>query len=70
MQGEIDPIVPVEQSDQMVEKIKEAGGCVVYKKFPGEGHGWRKEETIIEALDTELGFYLMRIYGGGVCEGA
>jgi dipeptidyl aminopeptidase/acylaminoacyl peptidase len=30
---------------------------VEYKLYPGEGHGWRKEETTIDALERELAFY-------------
>lgn len=39
------------------ESIKRRGGVVEYKLYPGEGHGWRKEETTIDALERELAFY-------------
>lgn len=41
----------------MVKTIKEKGGEVEYVLFEGEGHGWRKAETIQKALETELAFY-------------
>lgn len=28
-----------------------------YKEYEGEGHGWRKEETIQDALERERAFY-------------
>jgi len=37
--------------------IKKRGGRVEYKLYPGEGHGWRKEETMVDAYERELGFY-------------
>lgn len=38
--------------------IRDRGGRVEYELFEGEGHGWRKAETIIAALERELNFYL------------
>ncbi len=40
-----------------METIKKQGGRVEYIVFEGEGHGWRKEETIRAALEKELSFY-------------
>ena len=42
----------------MEQAIKDHGGVVEYHEFEGEGHGWRKAETIIAALGYELDFYL------------
>ena len=42
----------------MLKVIRERGGRVEYTLFEGEGHGWRKAETIIAALERELDFYL------------
>ncbi|HBM15564.1 MAG TPA: hypothetical protein DD381_04355 [Lentisphaeria bacterium] len=36
--GNIDPIVPVTDSRQMVQKLKEIGADVTYEEFPGVGH--------------------------------
>jgi dipeptidyl aminopeptidase/acylaminoacyl peptidase len=42
----------------MVKTIQEHGGVVEYVEFPGEGHGWRKKETIQKALEDELAYYV------------
>ena len=45
-QGEIDRVVPREQSDSIVASLKARGVPHEYHVYPGEGHGWRKSETI------------------------
>ncbi len=45
-QGEIDQVVPRNQSDGIVESLKRRGIPHVYHVYPGEGHGFRKSETI------------------------
>jgi dipeptidyl aminopeptidase/acylaminoacyl peptidase len=45
-QGEIDRVVPREQSDTIVASLKARGVPHEYHLYPGEGHGWRKQETI------------------------
>ncbi|MGE3073638.1 MAG: prolyl oligopeptidase family serine peptidase [Dehalococcoidia bacterium] len=45
-QGEIDRVVPREQSDSIVASLKARGVSHEYHLYPGEGHGWRKQETI------------------------
>ncbi len=45
-QGEIDQVVPRSQSDTIVEALKRTGTPHVYHVYEGEGHGWRKRETI------------------------
>ncbi|KAG6887411.1 hypothetical protein C0992_012379 [Termitomyces sp. T32_za158] len=57
LQGNIDKVVPKEQADLIYKKVETKGGIVEYKLYPGEGHGWRKAETIVDALERELGFY-------------
>ncbi len=54
-QGEIDPVVPPAQSSTMAEKVK---GPVVFRLYPGEGHGFRKPETIKDYLQTVSRFLL------------
>jgi dipeptidyl aminopeptidase/acylaminoacyl peptidase len=41
----------------MKSEIEKHDGKVKCILFPGEGHGWRKAETIKEALELELGWY-------------
>ena len=57
LQGSIDAVVPPEQAELIVESIKKRGGDVEYKVYEGEGHGWRKVENIVDALEREVGFY-------------
>ena len=45
-QGEIDRVVPREQSDSIVASLKARGVPHEYHVYAGEGHGWRKTETI------------------------
>ena len=63
LQGTDDKVVPPSQAEDMLKVIRERGGHVKYELFPGEGHGWRKAETIVAALEKELGFYLKVMYG-------
>ncbi|KAG5634964.1 hypothetical protein H0H81_000200 [Sphagnurus paluster] len=57
LQGADDPIVPKEQAEQIEKIIKDRHGDVEYKLYLGESHGWRKQETIRDALQRELSFY-------------
>jgi len=41
----------------MVKEIQDQGGRVKYVLFEGEGHGWRKAETIKRAIEAELAWY-------------
>ena len=45
-QGEIDPVVPKAQADAIVASLARRGVPHVYHVYAGEGHGWRKTETI------------------------
>ena len=45
-QGEDDNVVPRNQSDAIVESLKARGILHEYHVYAGEGHGWRKPETI------------------------
>ncbi|PPQ68180.1 hypothetical protein CVT24_005066 [Panaeolus cyanescens] len=57
LQGEIDMVVPKDQAETIYKSIKERGGVVEYKLYPGEGHGWRQEANMRDAYERELGFY-------------
>ena len=45
-QGMDDKVVPQNQSDEIVEALKRNGVPHEYHLYPGEGHGFRKEENI------------------------
>ena len=47
-QGEIDEVVPKNQSDTIVEALRQNGVAVEYHVYEGEGHGWRKSETVLK----------------------
>jgi len=61
-QGVEDKTVPPNQAETMVEAIAAKHLPVAYYLFEGEGHGFRKAETIRRVLDLELGFY-GRVFG-------
>lgn len=49
--------MPLSQAELMVETIRRNGGYIEYVTFEGEGHGWRKGNTIRIVLEKELAFY-------------
>ena len=57
-QGTEDKVVPPQQSEVMVEALRRNGVRVEYMALEGEGHGFRKAESIIATLEAELQFYL------------
>ncbi|MES2758829.1 MAG: prolyl oligopeptidase family serine peptidase [Pseudomonadota bacterium] len=61
-QGLDDKVVPPQQSEVMVEALRAAGVPVAYITLEGEGHGFRKADSIVRTLEAELYFYL-RIFG-------
>jgi acetyl esterase/lipase len=57
LQGADDPVVPPSQSQRIVNALRARQGPVAYILYPGESHGFRKPETIINSLQAELAFY-------------
>jgi dipeptidyl aminopeptidase/acylaminoacyl peptidase len=55
-QGLDDKVVPPEQSRRIVSELKRRRIDVGYHEFAGEGHGFRRAETIIHVLEAELTF--------------
>jgi len=51
-QGEDDKVVPRDQSDEIVESLVRRGIPHLYRTYEGEGHGWRKSETIQDYYET------------------
>jgi dipeptidyl aminopeptidase/acylaminoacyl peptidase len=45
IQGQNDPRVPVTESEQMVQAIRQSGGAVWYLMAKDEGHGFRKKRN-------------------------
>jgi len=50
-------VVPKGQAEAIYNSIHDRGGVVEYKLYAGEGHGWRREDTMRDAYERELGFY-------------
>ncbi len=47
-QGEEDKVVPPSQSEEIVASLQRSGVPYLYKLYPGEGHGFRKQETLLD----------------------
>lgn len=62
LQGEDDRVVPPSQSEAIRDALSERGIPHEYVLYPGEGHGFRSAETIVDALERELAF-LGRVFG-------
>jgi len=56
-QGLEDTIVPPAQAEALVDALRSAGVPFAYRAFDGEGHGFRRSETIRRTLELELSFY-------------
>ncbi len=61
-QGLDDMVVPPNQSEMIVAALRAKGVECEYHAYEGEGHGFRKAATIVDALTAELAFY-QRILG-------
>jgi dipeptidyl aminopeptidase/acylaminoacyl peptidase len=61
-QGLDDKVVPPQQSEVMVDALRARGVPVAYLTLEGEGHGFRKADSIVRTLEAELYFYL-RVFG-------
>jgi len=58
-QGEVDRVVPKAQAEAIVESLRRRGVPHEYHLYEGEGHGWRKQETI-EAFYRTVESFLRR----------
>ncbi|WP_278262271.1 carboxylesterase family protein [Nocardia sp. AG03] len=57
LQGSEDAVVPPNQSEMIVDALRQRRIPVAYLLFDGEQHGFRRAENIRTALDSELSFY-------------
>ena len=57
LQGMRDSVVTPDQTQLMVEALKQRGVDVTARYFSDEGHGFRKLDNQISALETEMAFY-------------
>jgi dipeptidyl aminopeptidase/acylaminoacyl peptidase len=56
-QGLEDRVVPPAQAERMVAALTAKGLAAPYHPFAGEQHGFRRAQTVIQALEAELAFY-------------
>ncbi len=56
-QGLDDKVVPPAQAEMLVDALRRKGIPFAYLPFAGEGHGFRKAETVKRSLEAELYFY-------------
>jgi dipeptidyl aminopeptidase/acylaminoacyl peptidase len=56
-QGLDDKVVPPAQAATMVAALRAQGIPVAHLEFEGEGHGFRKKDTVQRTLEAELSFY-------------
>ena len=47
-QGKEDQVVPLDQAEDLVKVLRQNGVPHIYRLYEGEGHGWRKTETIVD----------------------
>ena len=55
-QGAEDKVVPQNQSDSIVQSLRSRGVPYAYHIYEGEGHGFRKPETIQHYYESVLKF--------------
>jgi dipeptidyl aminopeptidase/acylaminoacyl peptidase len=47
-QGSEDTVVPQNQAEEIVKKLRQQGVPFIYQLYEGEGHGFRKNETLLD----------------------
>jgi dipeptidyl aminopeptidase/acylaminoacyl peptidase len=58
-QGLEDAVVPPNQTERMVEALRERGIPVAYLPFAGEQHGFRRAENVKRSLEAQLAFFAL-----------
>jgi dipeptidyl aminopeptidase/acylaminoacyl peptidase len=61
LQGTEDPVVPPAQAESMRRALDAAGTHCDLRFFDGEGHGFRRADTLTACLEAELAFYLAEL---------
>ena len=57
LQGSDDKVVPPSQAELIVAALRAKGLPHAYLLFQGEGHGFRRAESIVRSREAELSFY-------------
>ena len=61
LQGTEDAVVPPAQAERMRDALEAMGSHCDLRFFEGEGHGFRRADTLIACLEAELAFYLEKL---------
>ncbi|MBD9733541.1 S9 family peptidase [Streptomyces sp. H28] len=69
LQGLDDVICPPAQCERFLARLAGRRVPHAYLTFPGEGHGFRRAETMVRALEAELSLY-DRVFGLGAPDAA
>ncbi|WP_322409400.1 prolyl oligopeptidase family serine peptidase [Microbacterium invictum] len=56
LQGDEDAVVPPSQSEAIRDALRAGGVPHAYVLYPGEGHGFRRSETVVDMVQKELAF--------------
>jgi len=62
LQGAEDEVVPPSQAEAIRDALAARGVPHAYVLYEGEGHGFRRTETVVHALESELAF-LGQVFG-------
>lgn len=62
LQGSEDKVVPPSQAEAIRDALRAGGVPHAYVLYEGEGHGFRRRETTVHALESELAF-LGEVFG-------
>lgn len=62
LQGTEDPVVPPAQAESMRTALDAAGSRCDLRFFEGEGHGFRRADTLTACLEAELAFYVEELH--------
>jgi dipeptidyl aminopeptidase/acylaminoacyl peptidase len=57
LQGLDDPVVPPQQAESIAADLAAQGIKHAYIAFEGESHGFRKADSMVASLESELSFY-------------
>jgi len=62
LQGTEDAVVPPSQAERMRDALGATGTRCDLRFFEGEGHGFRRADTLTACLEAELAFYLHELH--------
>lgn len=57
LHGSEDRVVPLSQAELMVERLRARGKWAELHVYPGEAHGFRRQDTLMDSFERELRFY-------------